>query len=101
MVTIANDGDGSKAFRVLADGYWLTPPCDVQDIPMLSWVFTCLTIGYAESDTTTYAGTVSCTSNQLLTHFVVPFTNLFSHFTERFSGNKFYHSVTFFYLFLH
>ena len=23
----------------------------------------CLTIGYADSDTTTYAGTVSCTSN--------------------------------------
>ena len=35
MVTIANDGDGHKAFRVLADRYWLTPSCDVQDFQCL------------------------------------------------------------------
>ena len=63
MVAIGNEADGSKAFHAFADGFWMTPPCDVQDIPMLSWVFTCITVGYVQSDTDTYAGTVSCTTN--------------------------------------
>ena len=59
MVTIANNEDGSKKLRVAADRFWLSPSCDVQGIPMLSWVFTCLTVGYVEGDSTTFVGKVN------------------------------------------
>ena len=58
MVTISNNEDGSKALRVLADRLWLSPSCDVQGIPMLSWVFTCLTVGYVEGNSSTFVGKV-------------------------------------------
>ena len=58
MVIIANNEDGSKALRVIADGFWLSSSCDVQGIPMLSWVFTCLTAGYVEGNSSTFVGKV-------------------------------------------
>ena len=59
MVTISNNEDGGKAFIVIADGSQFSPACDVQSVPMLSWVFTCLTVGYVEGDSSTFVGKVS------------------------------------------
>ena len=59
MVTISNNEDGGKAFIVIADGFELSPSCDMRSIPMLSWMFTCLTVGYVEGDSSTFVGKVS------------------------------------------
>ena len=49
---------------VISDGVTSTLPCNLNDISMFSWTYTCLTIGYQDTDNDTLVTKVSKRKNK-------------------------------------
>ena len=48
---------------VISDGVTSTLPCNLYDIPMFRWTYTCLTVGYQDTDNETLVTKVSLRKN--------------------------------------
>ena len=49
---------------VISDGVTSTLPCNLYDISMFSWTYTCLTVGYQDTDNNTLVTKVSVRKNK-------------------------------------